>query len=76
MSYSSRENRINFHLVPPVVQLKMGSTGPDRESPRKTKLEHEITVEAREFFDDQSRSLTIDEVKFKFKLAQLPDEFI
>ena len=69
-------NGIKVLLVPPVVQLKMGSTGPDRESPRKTKLEHEITVEARDFFDDQSRSLTIDEVKFKYKLAQLPDEMI
>ena len=45
--------------------------GPNRDSPKKTKLEHEITVEARKFFDEESRHLTKQEVKFEYDLVQL-----
>ena len=46
----------------------MGSSGPDRDSPRKTKLEHQLTREAREFFNEGSRELVNDEAKYGVEL--------
>ena len=58
----------NKSSVPPVVQLKMGSPGPDRDSPKKTKLEHQLTREARDFFNDGSRELVNDEARYGVEL--------
>ena len=67
-------NELMTLSVPPVIQLKTGlaaHSGPDRDSPKKTKLEHEITVEARKFFDEESRNLAKQEVKFQYDLSLL-----